>query len=64
MPQNEATAERDFLNLVGSVRTWVENHMDQWEKFKYEWPHGTICVTIAMHDDYPDSFEKVDLQNG
>lgn len=53
-------ADRDHKRMVDAVRVWVENHMDQWEKFKFESSHGTIYVTVSMQDPHPDSFEEVD----
>lgn len=47
--------------LVASCHRWAWEHMDQWEKFKFETQYGTIYVTISRQDQYPDDFEEVDV---
>lgn len=66
MSKDQITAEQDFRALVGAVRTWVDNHMDQWERFKYEDEYGPLYVTISRATNYPDSFEliPVEISNG
>lgn len=55
----QTIADQDFQNLVRAVRVWAENHMDQWEMFKFECQYGTIYVSIALEDPHPDSFDWV-----
>jgi len=45
--------------LVWSSRRWAIRYMDQWDKFKFQTPHGTIYVTLSMESESPDSFEEV-----
>jgi len=61
--RSQTTAEKDFRSLVRAVRVWVDNHMDQWEKFKYEDQYGPLYVTISRTTDYPDSFDPLPVEN-
>jgi len=56
--------DQAFRSLVYCVRFWEENHMDQWERFKYEGEHGPVYVTISLQDPNPDSFDLVDKDTG
>jgi hypothetical protein len=44
-----------WIRLVAAVRDWSENHMDQWERFKFEGKHGPIYVSIRLEPDAPES---------
>jgi len=44
--------------LVKSCIEWV-NHMDQWEKFKFNTEFGTVYVSIMLETEYPDSFDLI-----
>ena len=44
--------------LVAAARVWA-NHMDQWDKFKFQTDHGPVYVTIGRSDPWPDSFDQV-----
>ena len=35
------------------------NHLDQWEKVKWQTPYGMVYLTIGRADPYPDSFEEI-----
>jgi hypothetical protein len=35
-------------------------YLDQWEKFKFETPHGPVYVSISREDPYPDSFSLLE----
>lgn len=55
-------ADEAHTKLVAAAHEWATKHMDQWEKFKFETPHGWIYVSITMTTNYPDSFDKVELK--
>jgi hypothetical protein len=44
--------------LVKSCIEWA-NHMDQWEKFKFNTEFGTVYVSIMLETEYPDSFDLI-----
>jgi len=53
-----------WLALVTATSTWVNDHMDQWEKFKFDTRHGPIFVTISYASDHPNDFDLVDRETG
>ena len=55
-PTKESAA---FDRMTQTVRAWAAVHLDQWEKFRFETPHGTVFVTISREDLYPETFEMV-----
>lgn len=59
-----STSDTAFIRLVHASADWSSNHMDQWEKFKFNTDYGPIYITISMKDQYPDSFDLVDRNTG
>jgi len=57
------TADQAFRTLVRAAYVWSQ-HMDQWEKIKFDTDYGPIYVTISMQSEYPDSFDLVDPDTG
>lgn len=50
---------RRFNRMARSVETWVNNEMDQWEKFKFVDACGnTVYVTVSLYDMYPETFDE------
>jgi hypothetical protein len=47
--------------LVAAAREWA-NHMDQWQKFKFETEFGTVYVSLTRCEQYADDFNQVGLQ--
>ena len=56
MPDPEE--DRAWNALVTAAKTWAR-HLDQWDKFKFQTPHGPVYVTVSREDYYPDTFEEV-----
>lgn len=50
-----------WTSLVANCHRWASQHMDQWEKFKFNTRYGTVYVTISRRDQYPDDFGEVDM---
>jgi hypothetical protein len=46
--------------MIWTIRWWVRNCLDQFEKFKFRTEYGDIFVTIGRADPYPESFEEID----
>lgn len=61
--QDMTQAEKDelvFNVLVVAAYIWATKHMDQWEKFKFKTPGGTLYVTLSHHSDFPADHVPVD----
>ena len=56
MPKSEE--DEAFIALVAAARRWA-NHMDQWDKFKFNTEYGMVYVTIGRSDLWPDDFTDV-----
>jgi hypothetical protein len=48
-----------FWLLIKMLRRWVNHHMDQWEKWKFDTNHREVYVTISYVDQYPESFDRI-----
>ena len=46
--------------MIKLTKRWVDHHMDQWEKVKFDTRYGQVYVTISLQDPHPDSFDKID----
>jgi hypothetical protein len=44
--------------FISAAKAYAE-HLDQWDKVKFQTKHGTVYLTIGRRDPYPDSFEEV-----
>jgi hypothetical protein len=56
---NRFTEDMVFKMMIGIVRYWTNNHMDQWEKVKFDTSYGKVFLTISRHDHHPDSFDEI-----
>lgn len=55
----DQAAQQAWDALVVAAKAWAE-HMDQWEKIKFQNSIGTtVYVTMSLRDAYPDSFDQV-----
>lgn len=52
------TADAVWDALVAAARAWAE-HLDQWDKFKFQTDYGPVYVTVGREDPCPDSFEDL-----
>jgi hypothetical protein len=55
--ENRTTAEEARNAFISAAMRWA-NHMNHWERFKFHTGNGTIFVSIARADPYPDSLEE------
>ena len=44
--------------LVAAAHAWAE-HLDQWDKFKFQTDHGPVYVSIGRAAECPDSFDEL-----
>lgn len=59
MPDETRTAEDDaWTTFINAAKAWA-NHLDQWNKVKFQTDDGTVYVTIGREDPHPDTFEEV-----
>jgi hypothetical protein len=57
-PDPLSGADAAWDALVAAARAWAE-HLDQWDKFKFQTDYGPVYVTVGREDPYPDSFEDL-----
>ena len=55
-PDPPPGADAAWDALVTAARAWAE-HLDQWDKFKFQTDCGPVYVTVGREDPHPDSFE-------
>jgi hypothetical protein len=51
-------SDKAFNAFVAAAKEYLQ-YMDQWDKFKFNTPHGMVFVTIGMENPYPNDFEDV-----
>lgn len=52
------TEPEAWLAFVAGARAWAD-HLDTWDKIKFQTPHGTVYVSISRGTNSPNSFDEV-----
>lgn len=63
---NEAheRAQPAWEAFVAAAKNFGANHLDQWEKIKFQTPHGTVYVSISRAAEWPDDYQDVEGSAG
>lgn len=61
--KSQTTEDIAWIRLVHAARDWA-NHMDQWERFKFDTDYGPVYVSVDRSVPYSDSFDVVDTLTG
>lgn len=51
--------DAEWSAFVAAAKAFAE-HLDQWEKIKFETSHGPVYVSISREDPYPDSYTEIE----
>lgn len=63
-PTPPSAAEDAFREMTRAIKNWTENHMDQWELFKFKTEQNTVYVSVTFETPYEDSFDEVNPETG
>jgi hypothetical protein len=63
MSEPNDTASTAWIRLVHAARDWA-NHLDQWDRFKFNTEHGLVYVFVGRSVYYPVNFDLVDSLTG
>lgn len=59
--ENEG-ADQAWRNLIQAAHTWASEHMDQFEKVKFETSWGTVYLTLSRQSAHPACFDAITPQ--